>query len=121
MNILLWVLQVVLAWLCIAGGFFHVFKLNELQGGVAAMRSLPHGLWMSLGTVLMVAGVGLILPTALTRMPMITPVAAVVVAVHSVLTSAFYLYYGDRAPLPYSLAMAVIAAFIFYGRFVLKP
>lgn len=121
MNILLWVLQIALAWLCVAGGYFHVFKLAELRGGVAAMRELPQGLWMSLGSLLMIAGVGLILPATLTRMPLLIPIAALFVAVHSLLTSAFYAYFGDRAPLPYSLAMAVIAAFIVYGRLVLKP
>ncbi len=121
MNILFWVLQAILAWLCIAGGYFQMFKLDQLQQGVAAMRELPHGLWMALGAIGLLAGIGLILPAALGRLPVVTPVAAAVIAVHSVLICALYLYYGDRAPLPYSLAMAVIAAVIVYGRFVLKP
>ena len=45
MNILLWVLQIALALLCIAGGYFQIFKIEELQKTVAAMRELPHGLW----------------------------------------------------------------------------
>jgi hypothetical protein len=28
MNILLWVLQIALAWLCIAGGIFQIFKIE---------------------------------------------------------------------------------------------
>lgn len=43
MNILLWVLQVALAWLSIAGGMYQIFKFEELQKGVAAMRRLPRG------------------------------------------------------------------------------
>ena len=43
MNILLWVLQVALAFLCISGGVFQIFKLDELKKGVAAMRELPRG------------------------------------------------------------------------------
>jgi len=37
------------------------------------------------------------------------------------LISAFYIYYGDSSPMIYSVAMAIMAAFISYGRFALKP
>lgn len=121
MNILLWVLQVALAWLCIAGGFYQIFKQEQLQKGVAAMRALPRGLWVFLGLVGIAAGLGLILPGATGILPIVTAYAAAVVVVHSLLISGFYLRYGDRAPLPFSATMAVIAAFVVYGRLVLSP
>jgi len=121
MNILLWVLQVMLAWLSIAGGYFQIFKLDELQKGVAAMRALPRGLWAFFGAVGCVAGLCLILPGAINVLPVLTPIAAAVVAAESILISALYLHYGDSSPIPYSVAMAVIALFISYGRFALNP
>lgn len=121
MNILLWVLQIALALLCIAGGAFQIFKIEELQQGVAAMRELPRGLWAFLGAFGCLAGLGLILPRALNVLPVVTPIVAVAVAAQSVLISGFYLYYRDSAPLPYSVVMALMAAFISYGRFVLRP
>ena len=121
MNILLWILQIALAWLCIAGGVFQMFKLEQLQTTVASMRELPHALWAFLGAFGCLAGLGLILPGATKMLPGLTPIAAAAVAAESVLISAFYVYYGDRAPLSYSVAMAFMAAFICYGRFALKP
>jgi DoxX-like family len=121
MNILLWVLQVVLALLCIAGGIYQIFKIDELAASVAAMRELPRSLWALLGAIGIVAGLALILPGAFKVMPAVTPFAAAAVAAESVLISAIYLYYGDSSPLPYSVAMAVMAAFIAYGRFTLAP
>ena len=121
MNILFWVLQVVLALLCISGGAFQIFKIDELQKGVAAMRNLPHALWAVFGAVNCLAGLGLIIPAAAKMMPMLTPISAVIVALESTLISALYIYYGDRPPLSYSVAMAVLAAFIAYGRFALQP
>jgi hypothetical protein len=121
MNILLWVLQAALALLSISGGAFQIFKIDELQKTVAAMRELPHGLWAVLGAFGCLAGLCLIVPGAIKVLPGLTPIAATGVAVESVLISAFYLYYGDRAPLPYSVTMAIMAAFIAYGRFALKP
>jgi hypothetical protein len=85
------------------------------------MRALPHGLWALLGAFECVAGVCLILPGAIKVLPVLTPIAAAAVAAQSVLISAFYIHYGDRAPLPYSVVMAIMAAFIAYGRFVLAP
>jgi hypothetical protein len=121
MNILLWVLQIALAWLCIAGGIFQIFKIEDLQKGVASMRELPRGLWAFLGAFGCLAGLGLILPGVINVLPVLTPISAAAVAAESVLISAFYLYYRDSSPMFYSVAMAVMAAFISYGRFALQP
>lgn len=121
MNIFLWALQIALAFLCISGGVFQIFKIEELRKGVAAMRALPRGLWAFLGAFGCVAGLGLILPSALHVLPILTPIAAAAVAAQSVLITAFYIYYGDRSPRSYSAMMAVMAVFVSYGRFVLNP
>lgn len=121
MNIFLWVLQAALACLAISGGAFQLFKLAELQKGVAAMRALPRGLWAFLGAFGCLAGLGLILPGVLDVLPMLTPISAAALAAHSLLISGFYVRYGDSAPLPYSVVMAIMAAFIAYGRFALSP
>jgi hypothetical protein len=121
MNILLWVLQVSLALLCISGGVFQIFKLDELKQGVAAMRSLPRALWAVLGAFGCLTGLGLVVPGATNLLPGLTPIAAAAVAAQSALITAFYLRYRDRAPLPYSVVMLVMAIFICYGRLELHP
>lgn len=76
MNILLWALQVALALLCIAGGTFKVFKIEQLQKGVASMRALPRCLRVFLGAFECLAGLCPIVPGA-TNMPIVlTPIAA---------------------------------------------
>jgi uncharacterized membrane protein YphA (DoxX/SURF4 family) len=121
MNILLWVLQIALAWFCFAGGFFQMFKVEQLKKNAASMRALPRSVWAVFGAIACVAGVGLILPGAFHVLPLATPIAAAVVAVENVLISALYVHYGDRAPLTYSVAIAIVAGFIAYGRFALSP
>ena len=118
MNILLWVLQIALALLCISGGIFQMFKIEELRKGVAAMRALPRGLWAFLGAFGCLSGLGLILPGTTNVLPVVTPIAAAAVAAESALISAFYIYYRDFSPLVYSAAMTIMAAFISYGRFM---
>lgn len=116
MSILLWVLQAALAWFCIAGGYYQMFKLDELKGFVNSMQQLPSAVWVSLGAIGLVAGVGLIVPAAFKVLPVVTPISAAVILVHALVVSGLYLYFGDKAPLPYSLIMAVLAAFIIFGR-----
>lgn len=83
------------------------------------MRALPRALWAVFGLIGCLAGLGLILPGAINMLPILTPISAAVVAAESILISALYVYYRDFSPLVYSVAMAVIAAFISYGRFEL--
>jgi hypothetical protein len=121
MNILLWVLQVLLAFFCVAGGSYKFTHFDQLQQMNASMRALPQLFWSCLGGLETLAGLGLVLPAAAKMLPILTPIAAAAVAVESLLLCAIYLYFRDNAPLPYSVVMGLIAAFIAYGRFVLKP
>ena len=121
MNVLLWILQIALALLCVSGGAYQIFMLEELQKGVTAMRVLPKGLWKLLGVVGCMAGVALVVPGAAISLPILTPIAAAIVAVQSLLISGFYLRFRDKSPLPYSLVMVMLAVFVCYGRFSLQP
>lgn len=116
MNIALWVVQILLAWFAVAGGYFQLFKFAELKTSVVAMQQLPQGLWAVLGAIGVAAGIGLIFPAAFKLLPVVTPIAAAVMLVHSLLIAGLYLYYGDKAPLPYALVMALLAALVVYGR-----
>ena len=117
MNALLWVLQIALAWFCIAGGAYQIFKIDELAVGVAAMRELPHALWQILGASSCVTGIGLLLPSAVNMRSRLTALAAAIICAQSMLVSVLYGLYGDHAPLPFSATMAILAGFIGYGRF----
>ncbi len=112
MNILLWVFQVALALLCISGGTFKIFKMDDLKKDVNSMRTLSKSLWIFIGAFEVLAGLGLLWPMA-------CPVAAGAIFIESVLISSIYIYYRDFAPMKFTLVMALMAAFITYGRFAL--
>jgi hypothetical protein len=121
MNILLWVLQVALTWFCLAGGVYQMVKVDELKKMAASMRELPRGLWAFFGFCSVLGGLGLVLPGLIHVMPILTAYAAGGIALENAVISAIYVRYGDKAPLPFSAAIAVVAAFTAYGRFVLAP
>lgn len=121
MNILLWVLQVALAFFCIAGGAYKINHFEQLQQMNASMRALPQVFWTCVGALETLAGLGLVLPAATKVLSVLTPVAAACMAVESLLITGIYLYYRDFPPTAFTAVGGILAAFIAYGRFVLKP
>jgi len=122
MNALLWVLQAALAFLYLSGGAYKTFKFDELAGQMAA---LPRSGWSALGALEMAGAVLLIVPAAAKWMPTLTPVAAAVLALETFALAAIYAQYSLKVtaanPLVWSLAMGLLALFVAYGRYALRP
>ncbi|PYO36709.1 MAG: hypothetical protein DMD71_04105 [Gemmatimonadetes bacterium] len=53
--------------------------------------------------------------------PILTPIAAIGLAVEGVLFAGLHYKYAERSPMMFSLVLAALAAFVAYGRFVLTP
>jgi hypothetical protein len=123
MNIFLWIFQVVLAVFCFAGGSFKVFKYEQLAQ-VPAAAVLPQWGWTTLGVFEMLCGVLLIVPAAMKWMPMLTPTAAVALAVESMILAILFarhsLQLTAENPLVWVVAMALMAAFVAYGRYAIR-
>ena len=122
MNVLLWMLQAALALLCLAGGAYKAFKFAEVA---QHMRALSHGGWRALGVLEMVCGILLIIPAAAQWMPVLTPLAAAALALECLVLSALYSRYSLKLtaanPLIWSVGMGLVAAFVAYGRYALRP
>jgi len=122
MNALLWVLQVVLAFLFLAGGSYKTFKFDELA---IYMRALSRGGWRALGVLEMVGAVLLVIPAALRWMPFLTPLAAVVLALETLALGGLYAQYSLKMaasnPTVWAVVMGLLAAFVAYGRYGLRP
>lgn len=122
MNILLWVLQAVLALLYLSGGAFKVFSFDDVASqGVA----LPRAGWTALGVLEVVGAILLVVPAALKWMPALTPLAAALLALETLVLAAFFARHSLEVavtnPMVWTLVMGLLAAFLAYGRFVLKP
>jgi hypothetical protein len=123
MNVLLWILQIPLALLCLAGGAYKVFMFDQVANEVW-FGALPRGGWAALGVFEMVCGVLLIVPAA-NWMRSLTPVAATALAVEALALAAVYARYSRQLtatnPLVWSLVMGLLAAVVAYGRYALRP
>jgi hypothetical protein len=124
MNVLLWVLQVALALLSLGGGAYKVFMFDELAK-VPAMGALARGGWGALGVFEMLCAVLLVVPAAANWMPALTPVAAAAVALESLALAGLYARYSLELtatnPLVWVVVMGLMAAFVAYGRYALRP
>jgi uncharacterized membrane protein YphA (DoxX/SURF4 family) len=120
MNVFLWIVQVALAVLYLAGGSYKVFKFDELA---KYMRALSRGGWRAVGVLEMVGAVLLIVPAAATWMPVLTALAAAVLAVETLALAGLYARYSLKLtaanPLVWSVAMGLLAAVVAYGRYAL--
>ena len=117
MNILLWILQIALAFFFLSGGAYKIFKVETLAGH---FRGLPPNVWRALGVLEIVGGVLLVVPAKVTGVPMLTALAAAVLAIESLALAAAY---GRKSvklvaanPFVWCAPMGVFAAVVAFGR-----
>ena len=120
MNILLWVLQILLALHTIMGA---VWKFSNSEQTVPSLKSIPHEIWLAMIVIELLCSLGLILPALNKRLAIMVPIAAVCIAAEMLLFSGLHIYSGDLnyGQMIYWIVVAAICAFIAYGRFVLNP
>ncbi len=121
MNILLWVLQVLAALLYGASGIMKVFLLDKVREGVQSFDALPRPAWTALGILELVGAAGLIVPAAIHWQPALTVVAAIMLAIESLVFIGVHVRYHEITPIIMSGVLGLAMAFIAYGRMVLKP
>ena len=121
MNILLWVLQVLAALVYGSSGVMKVFMFDKISQNVPSFGALPRKAWMTLGIVELVCTIGLIVPAAFHWQPLLTILAATVLAVESLVFVWVHVKYSEVAPMILSGVLGLLVAFIAYGRMVLQP
>jgi hypothetical protein len=121
MNILLWVLQILLA-LHTAMGALWKFS-HSAEETMPSLKAIPHGVWLAMGVFELPCSLGLILPAVNTPLAIVAPIAAVYIAAEMLLFSVLHIYSGNAkyGPVIYWFVVAAICVFIAYGRVVLKP
>jgi hypothetical protein len=119
LNIVLWVIQVLLALLFVwAGGMKLVLPLEKLAGPV----ELPGLFLRFIGVAELLGGLGLILPGLLRIRPALTPLAAAGLVI--IMIGAVGITFAGGLSAGMALIPGVtglLAAFVAYGRWRLAP
>lgn len=120
MNILLWIIQILLALLFLFGGVSKlVMPIEEMTKQMAVPMS---GLFLRfIGVCEVLGGLGLILPSLLRIMPWLTPLAAIGLAIITAGATVVTVMGGMGAMAIIPLVVCLLSAFVAYGRWRVAP
>ena len=121
MNVALWVLQVLGAFVYGASGIMKVFAFDKISADVPSFGALPRAVWRTLGIVELVSTALLIVPSALHWQPTLTVVAAAVLSLESLVFIRVHVKYRETGSIVVSAALGLLMAFLAYGRLFLRP
>lgn len=114
MNIVLWILQVLLALAFIAHGLLFLFPPPEIAAQMNA--SLPRWFQLFLGVAEVLAAVGLILPGVTRVMPWLVTWAAVGIMIVMISATIYHLARGEMTSAAITLVLLAMAAVVAYMR-----
>ena len=122
LNITLWIAQILLAGMFIMSGFLKAAQpVEELAKILPWAAQVPEGLVRFIGISEILGGLGLILPALLRIKPILTAWAAVGLAVIMLLAAAFHASRGENSAIGMNVILALLAAFVAWGRFKKAP
>ena len=118
MNVLLWIIQILLAALFLFAGVMKlVLPLEKLTGPVA----VPGLFLRFIGLCETLGGLGLILPGLLRIRTGLTPLAAAGLVIIMVGATVLNLRSGDLVTTTLTIVVGLLAAFIAYARWKVVP
>jgi putative oxidoreductase len=119
MNIVLWILQVLLALAFLAHGWMFLFPPPAIAAQMDA--SLPRWFQLFLGVAEVAAGLGLILP-GLTRIkPWLVVWAAVGIMIVMVSATVWHVIRGEISSAVVTFVLLAMASFVAYMRLRVRP
>jgi hypothetical protein len=120
MNIFLWVLQVLLALHTFVGA---IWKYSNSERMMPSTSTIPHEVWLGMSILEIVVSAALVVPAFNKNMVKFAPIAAGCIVVEMLFFTLLNIASGhpDIGSITYWVVVAAIAAFIAYGRLVLKP
>jgi uncharacterized membrane protein YphA (DoxX/SURF4 family) len=120
MNLLLWIIQILLAGLYAVAGITKIFMFETFAQQVASAKALPKGMWIVIAVFELLCSAGLVLPAATKLQWPLTAIAASGLAVEGLLIGVLHGVHGEHSPMIFTIALAALAAFVAYGRSAIK-
>jgi uncharacterized membrane protein YphA (DoxX/SURF4 family) len=120
MNIILWILQILLALLFIFAGVMK-FVMSVEQMNAQAPVPMPGLFLHFIGVAEVLGGLGLILPSLLKIKPLLTPLAALGLAIITAGATVTALMGPVKVGAAFPLIVCLLCLFVAYGRWRVKP
>jgi hypothetical protein len=117
MNIVLWILQSLLALHTLAGA---AWKFSKTAGQtMPSLAAIPQPVWLTMSMIEILCAIALILPALNSSLGISAPIGAIVIAVEMLVFCTIHIASGNIStvgPMIYWLVIAAVCAFIAYGR-----
>lgn len=119
MNILLWIIAALLAAAFLAAGVMKVSRTKEqlAASGLGWTEDFSAGTVKLIGALEILAAIGLVLPAALTIVPVLTPLAAIGLILLMIGAAVTHARRGETPMIGINVAFLVLAAVVAWGRF----
>jgi uncharacterized membrane protein YphA (DoxX/SURF4 family) len=126
MNTALWTMQVLWGVFFSITGFGKILWYkpvlwNQALHEVPWLSGVPQDLAIFIGVCEFLGGVGLILPAITGVKPKLTPFAATGLTLVMILAAVFHIARAEYNFLPINMVLGGVAAFIGYGRLIVRP
>ena len=122
MNIVLWVVQILLALAFGLAGIMKVTQpVDKLEARMGWVKSVgPRGVRL-IGSLEILGAIGLILPAVTGILPWLTPVAAAGLALTMIGAMITHGRRGEYSGIGVNVVLLLLTLFVVYGRFVIVP
>jgi uncharacterized membrane protein YphA (DoxX/SURF4 family) len=123
MDIALWIVQVLLALMFGMAGFMKLTQPREklISTNLKWVEDFPQNIVKTIGSLELLAAVGLILPALTKILPFLTPLAATGLVLTMIGASLTHFRRKEYPMIGVNLVLLALAAFVAYGRFVAVP
>lgn len=126
MNTALWILQGLVAFMFALSGLLKIGRskedLKNMEEGMSWVDSLSGPQVKIIGTVELLAAIGLVLPHMTGIQPWLTPLAAAGLILTMMGAMILHIRRRDGAkPIMRNIILLLLATFVAFGRFVLVP
>jgi putative oxidoreductase len=122
MDVILWIVQILLALLFGMAGFMKLTQPYEkLQGMMKWVESVPPTGVKVIGFLELTGAIGLLLPSLLRILPVLTPLAAGGLVLTMLGAMALHVQRKEFNVLPINLVLGGLALFVAVGRFAIVP
>jgi hypothetical protein len=119
MNVVLWILQVLLAVAFFAHGWLLLAPPPDISAQMLA--SLPRWFWVFLGIAEILAAIGLTLPGLTRIQPWLVTWAAVGVMIVMVSATVWHIARNENSSALVTLVLLAMATFVAYARYRVLP
>lgn len=109
MTIALWILNIVLALVFLGAGVMHAFRPVDklVESGMGWAGDMAPGLVKTIGILEILGAVGLIVPRATGLAPILTPIAAIGLAI--VMVGAIPTHIRRKEPFTFQLVLGLLS------------